>query len=363
MPSMNLESLFPDRSSDEPIGRQIMRRLRGAIETGIFEAGSRILPSRELAVRLGVARNTVTSAIDQLIAEGYLEARLGSGTYVASDIVTTPVVARPTPHSLPQTAQRYLKVEHTIDGFADRLGALRAGSPDISEFPNAIWRRLARRSFDRISESLDYGSATGRASLRSAIIQHVRQFRGVSADANQVIVVEGTQAAIRLSVDVLMNPGDRVLIEDPCYPLVKIIFETQRMHLCPIDVDDLGMKVDNAVDSRLAYVAPSHNFPLGGTMSLARRSALLSWARERNAYILEDDYDSEFSFGTRPLPALQSLDHWERVLYIGSFSKTLAPGLRLGYVIVPQHLVEAFRLARIASTLGGATFLQAILAE
>nr|MDQ2681692.1 PLP-dependent aminotransferase family protein [Candidatus Eremiobacteraeota bacterium] len=134
-------------------------------------------------------------------------------------------------------------------------------------------------------------------------------------------------------------------------------------HLCPIDVDDLGMKVDNAVDSRLAYVAPSHNFPLGGTMSLARRSALLSWARERNAYILEDDYDSEFSFGSRPLPALQSLDHWERVIYIGTFSKTLAPGLRLGYVIVPQHLVKAFTLARVASTLGGATFLQAILAE
>ncbi|MEO6914007.1 MAG: PLP-dependent aminotransferase family protein [Candidatus Baltobacteraceae bacterium] len=363
MEPIDLEPFFPDRDSDEPIGRQIVRRLRSAIETGVFAPSSRLLPSRELAVRLGVGRNTITSAIDQLIAEGYLEARLGSGTYVASDIAIQPITQRSLPYPLPHTAERFLKAAPTIAAFADRSGALRVGSPDAGEFPSAVWRRLARRGFDRMAEHLDYGSATGHFSLRNAIVQHVRQFRGVSAEPHQVIVVEGTQAAIRLSTDVLMSPGDPVLIEDPCYSLAKVIFDTQRMRLSPVDVDDFGMRVEEAGNAQLAYVAPSHNFPLGGTMSLPRRSALLNWARERNAYILEDDYDSEYSFGSRPLPALQSLDRWERVIYIGSFSKTLAPGLRLGYVIVPRHLVEAFSLARVASTLGGATLLQTTLAE
>jgi GntR family transcriptional regulator/MocR family aminotransferase len=362
---MDLEPLFPDRSSQEPLSHQLARRLRTAIETGALTASARLLPSRELAARLGIGRNTVTAAIDQLIAEGYLQARVGSGTFVASEVApANSSVGVHSAYTAPASAQRFINLRELLDGFADhREGALRIGSPDLAEFPAAAWKRLMRRHLERLGEHLDYGAATGYRPLREAIAQHVRQFRGVSAQPHRVIVTEGTQGALTLACDVVASPGETVVIEDPCYHIAYAAIAARRLEIAPVNVDDQGIDVSLAPAAKLAYVAPSHHFPLGGAMSLSRRKALLDWALANDGYVLEDDYDSEYYFDARPLPALQSLDHWERVIYIGSFSKTLAPGLRLGYLIVPEHLVGAFTAARAVCSLGGSNHLQAPLAD
>jgi GntR family transcriptional regulator/MocR family aminotransferase len=199
--------------------------------------------------------------------------------------------------------------------------------------------------------------------LREAIALHVRQFRGITADPEQIIVVEGAQAAMHLAAMVLAAPGDSIVIEDPCYALARAAFEVHGLEMRPIRVDRDGLIVEDLPkEARFAFVTPTHQFPLGGTLPVARRIALLAWARRENAYIIEDDYDSEFTSKGRPLPALQSLDRDERVIYVGSFSKTLAPAIRLGYAIAPPHLASAFRLTRAGTSLGVAVQLQATMA-
>jgi GntR family transcriptional regulator/MocR family aminotransferase len=361
--SANLEPLFPDRDSSETLGHQLTRRLRDAIESGLYKPSSRLLPSRELAARLGLARNTVTTAIEQLIAEGYLEARVGSGTFVAPTIVKNTIAARPGLLRLPETAERFRSTRAVLDSYATGAGPLRPGRPDLTAFPHAIWARIARRKLGELSTYLDYGESKGNPALREAIAQHVQQFRGVTAAQHRVIVVEGTQAAIRLCADVLLREGDAALIEDPGYPFARIALQSRDVRVLPVRVDHNGIDVAQAPSARLAYVSPSNQFPLGARMSLERRHRLLAWANENDAYVIEDDYDSEYVFDAKPLPTLQSIDRGERVLYVGSFSKTLAPGLRLGYLIVPQHLATTFSLARLASTLGSTQFVQAMLAE
>ena len=358
---MDLEPLFPDRNSLEPLSHQLARRLRTAIETGALKPSSRLLPSRELAARLGIGRNTVTAAVEQLIAEGYLKARVGSGTYVAPEIVANSSIERQSSYTAPACARRFIELQPAIAIF-DR-GPLRIGRPDVTEFPAAIWKRLVRRHLERLKEHLDYGAPAGYTPLREAIAQHVRQFRGVNAQAHRVIITEGTQGAITLACDVLTSPGESVIIEDPCYDIAYAAIKASRLNGVAVNVDDQGIDISLAPCAKFAYVSPSHQFPLGGAMSLPRRSALLEWATANDAYILEDDYDSEYYFEARPLPALQSLDQWERVIYIGSFSKTLAPGLRLGYLIVPEHLVSAFTAARAVYSLGGSNHVQAPLAD
>ncbi len=363
MEPIGLEPLFPDRDSPEPLGRQFVRRLRHAIENGIFKPQSRLLPSRELALRLGLSRNTVTSAIEQLIAEGYLESRVGSGTFVAATIVKRSPPPLVIPERIPESAERYLAVRPLIARYGTRFGPLRTGIPDLAGFPFGTWARLKRRTIAELDAHLDYGEVSGNSALREAIAAHVQQFRGITTDPDNVIVVEGTLAALRLAADVLMNEGDAVLIEDPGYPLAQAIFVTRNMRLVPVNVDADGLQTRSAPAARLAYVTPSHQFPLGAALTVERRHQLLDWAVDRDAYIIEDDYDSEFAYGAKPLPALQSLDRFGRVIYVGSFSKTLAPGLRLGYLIVPAHLAEAFRIARLVTTLGGTRYVQATLAD
>jgi GntR family transcriptional regulator/MocR family aminotransferase len=361
--SANLEPLFPDRDSSETLGRQLTRRLRDAIESGLYKPSSRLLPSRELAARLGLARNTVTSAIEQLIAEGYLESRVGSGTFVVPTIVKQTIAARSGFLRLPETAQRFRSSRAVLDSFATGSGPLRPGRPDLTSFPHAIWGRIARRTLADLSTYLDYGESKGHPALREAIAQHVQQFRGVTAAQHRVIIVEGTQAAIRLCADVLLREGDAAIVEDPGYPFARIALASRDVRVFPVPVDPSGIDIAQAPPGRLAYVSPSNQFPLGARMSLERRHRLLAWATENDAYVIEDDYDSEYVFDGKPLPTLQSIDRGERVLYVGSFSKTLAPGLRLGYLIVPQHLATTFSLARLASTLGSTQFVQAMLAE
>lgn len=224
------------------------------------------------------------------------------------------------------------------------------------------WQRIARKQLFPVPESLEYGQSSGLLALREAIARHVAQFRGVVADPNRITIVEGTQGALTLAAFVLAQRGDRVLIEDPCYQLARASFAAHGLLLDGIDVDDDGLRTSGLPQSAtLAYVTPSHQFPLGGKLSLARRTQLLEWARRVKAYVIEDDYDSEFD--AHPVPALQSLDRDERVVYVGTFSKTLAPGLRLGYVVAPEHLAPAFRFARAIFSLGASEHLQATLAE
>jgi GntR family transcriptional regulator/MocR family aminotransferase len=250
-----------------------------------------------------------------------------------------------------------------LEGDTMGSGPLRAGIPDLSTFPHAAWARITRRTLARLSTYLEYGDARGEAALREAIAQHVRQFRGVTTEEQRVIVVEGTQGAIRLVADLLLAEGDRALIEDPCYPFAYAALKARSTELLPVPVDENGMDVALAPAARLALVSPSHQFPLGSRMSLERRRALLDWAQRNDAYVIEDDYDSEYTFDAKPLPTLQSIDRHERVIYVGTFSKTLAPGLRLGYLIVPQHLAELFAVARFVSTLGATRYVQATLAD
>jgi GntR family transcriptional regulator/MocR family aminotransferase len=358
-----LEPLFPDRTSGENLAVQLARRLRDAIEKGVLRTGTRVLGTRLLAKRLGLGRNTVTLAFEQLTAEGYFETRSGAGTFVAASEMKRPARPRATARTQPMQARRMESLRMYFDVATGR-GPLRPGMPDLSKFPSASWKRSSRKALEIYGSDLGYGPAAGLRSLREAIAAHVGQFRGVTTQAENVVVVEGAQAAIHLAAFVLAPPGARIVVEDPCYALARAAFEAFGLQLHPVAVDDDGIRVDALPrDASLAFVTPTHQFPLGGTLPVSRRMALLAWARETNAYVIEDDYDSEFTSKTRPLPALQSLDRDERVVYVGSFSKTLAPVLRLGFIIAPPHLAKAFRAARASAALGVAVALQATVSD
>ncbi len=263
---------------------------------------------------------------------------------------------------LPARALRLSTIRAQLEALASTTGALRLGAPDLNEFPMRIWRRLTRDRIATLDSGLDYGKPAGLPELRAAISRHVAQFRGVAAEAEQIMIVDGAQSAFHLISLVLAVPGDAIAIEDPCYALARAAFEAQGLTLRTVPVDDDGLRPEALpAEAALAYVTPCHQFPLGGAMTLTRRMALLEWARRVNAYVIEDDYDSEFD--THPLPALQSLDRDERVIYVGTFSKTLAPGLRLAYIVVPPHLAETMQLACMISNVGTATYLQGVVAD
>lgn len=360
---LSLEPLFPDRRSGEQLCVQLTRRLREAIESGAFPVGTRLLGTRQLAKRLGLGRNTVALAFEQLTAEGYLATRTGSGTVVAA-AGRASAPARPSvKHEQPESARRTAALRARFTTSAGG-GPLRPGMPDLAAFPHAAWERCARKALDAYRGDLGYSRASGLSALQDAIALHVRQFRGVTANAKQIVVVEGAQAALHLIASVLARAGDRVIVEDPCYALARAAFETHDLSLVPVPVDADGLCVDAIpCAARLAYVTPTHQYPLGGALPVARRTVLLRWADECGGYIVEDDYDSEFTSKAQPLPPLQCLDREERVVYVGSFSKTLAPGIRVGYIIAPPHLVDAFTVARAVAGLGIGIHLQATLAD
>lgn len=363
MVPIDLEPLFPDRSSPEPINAQLVRRLRNAIESGAIPARTRLLPSRVLADRLGVARNTITFALDQLVAEGYLEARVGAGTFV-SDTVVRPVRRSPSPRSAPKRARAYASLKESFASIASARGPLRPGMPDVRTFPRRSWSLASRASLDALFERLQYGPAAGARELREAIATHVRQFRGVATQPENVVIVEGAQSALHLLSLVLAAPDDVAVVEDPGYSVGFSALRANGLRLHGVPVDENGLVADELPsEAKFAVVTPSHQFPLGGALPLARRLALLEWARRTKCYVIEDDYDSEYWFDGRPLPALQSLDRDERVVYVGTFSKTLAPGLRVGYIIAPPHLAQPLRVARAATSLGVSVHLQDTLAR
>lgn len=326
---------------------EIYRQLRRAILDGRLPPGSRLPATRELAAQLSVSRTTVVVAYDRLIGEGFIGARVGAGTFVSDGLLGA--------GQRTGAIGRTLRPRPIFDDLAPLVfehGAefdFRPGIPDAGLFPYQSWRRLLARELTATTVGAGhYADPAGHAGLREAIAAHIGVSRGVQATAEDVVVTNGTQQAVDLIGRVLLAPGDRVAVEDPCYRPPWRLLQTLGAEVTGVPVDDQGLVVD-AIPSgtRLVYVTPSHQFPLGMSMSLRRRLALLAWAERHQAAILEDDYDSEFRFGGRPIEPLQTLDRAGRVVYVGSFSKTLLATLRLGFVVVPASLRPAVRAAKL----------------
>ncbi|CAN7660503.1 PLP-dependent aminotransferase family protein [Bosea sp. LjRoot90] len=331
------------------------RQLAAAIRDGRLAAGLRLPATRVLAQALGLSRNTVLAAYDLLLAEGYVEARAGSGIYVA------PLRPLQAPRR-PAAADR---VDGRIAAYWRRPGTmpaagperpvrfdLRLGTPDIRMMPLAIWQRLHARALRAAARRGDgYGEPAGRPDLRAAIAAHVSFTRAVAAQAGDVVVTAGAQQAFDLIARILVTPGRTVVaVEDPGYPPLRLAFAAAGARIVSVPVDDDGLVVEALpAEANIVCVSPSHQFPLGVAMSLPRRLALLGFAKASGAVIVEDDYDSEFRYGGRPLDALQTLDRDGLVFYVGTFSKTLFPGLRLGFAVVPDWARDAMLAARQAA--------------
>ena len=345
----------------DDLARQIYRQIRDAIVHGRLRGGDRLPPTRELAQRLEVSRNTVGLAYEWLVAEGLLAGRTGAGTFVESE-----PLARGE-RRVQRAPIRHRAVWDTIAAPNVRQSSARynfgVGTPDARLFPFDSWRRLHARQIRPASLTADYGDPAGHPRLCAAIAQHVAVSRGVHCSADDVIVTNGAQQAFDLIARVLLDPGMGVAVEEPGYPPVRLLFESIRARVTGVPVDDAGIDVAALPsDARLVYVTPSHQFPLGMPTSHARRAALLAWAERRNAVIIEDDYDSEFRFGGRPLETLQASDRGGRVIYVGSFSKSLLPALRLGFLIAPPPLQPALRAASYVAGWHANWTTQAVLA-
>jgi len=360
------------RGDSLPLHAQLARGLRAAILGGRLRPGTRLPATRVLAAELGVARSTVTGAYEQLLAEGYLEARAGAGTRVASGIggvaALAPRGVRP-PGSVPALSARgRLLASVPRSPALVAVGAFQTGLPALDAFPRALWSRVAARAVRRLRPALlGYAAAGGYGPLREAIARYLQGARGVVCEADQVIVVSGAQAALDLTARMLLDEGDPVWLEDPGYLGARGALTAAGARLAPVPVDAEGLDVERGrrlcPRPRLIYVTPSCQFPLGITTSLARRLALLERAAASGAFVVEDDYDSEYRYRGQPLPALQGLDAGSRVLYMGTFSKTLFPALRIAYLVVPRAHVTAFRAALRQTGQEASVMVQAALAE
>jgi GntR family transcriptional regulator/MocR family aminotransferase len=372
-----------DPSSELPMYLQLYEQLRAAIVNDCRIPRSAKLPStRALSESLQVSRNTVIAAFEQLLAEGYLEGRIGSGTYVARTLPEACLGARPRasvpgyvrpPARISARGQRMrammtsTNIAHVVPS-PSKPKAFRLHAPSFEAFPYDVWRKLSQRTWDRIRpEMLGYGCPAGWQPLREAVAHYLRAARAVRCDWQQVIITNGAKQAMHLVAQAMSDPGEPVLVENPSYSGIRIAFTLSGAAMTPIPVDEEGINIAAAEQlrpsARLVYVTPSHQYPLGATMSLNRRLALLDWARRRDGFIIEDDYDSEFRYRGRPLASLQGLDRENRVLYIGTFSKVLMPSLRLGYMVVPPDLVDTFIAARAHHDWSSPVIEQATLAE
>ncbi len=363
-----------DARDHGPLQRQIYASIQRAILDGVVAPGTRLPSSRALADDLGVSRTTTLLAVQQLQAEGYLTGRSGSGTFVAAELPDDLIrgqAVRPVRLKHPALSRRGATLVAAPQG-AHRLDgpprAFRIGTPGVDLFPVALWWRLASRRMRTVTPSqLDYGEPAGLRALREAIADHVQAARGTRCGAEQILIVAGAQQGLELISRVVLDPGDRVWMEDPGYPGARSALLGAGARILPVPVDAEGLDVElgarRAGDARLAYVTPSHQYPLGVPMSLSRRLALLRWASRARAWVIEDDYDSEFRYGARPMPCLHGLDVDGRVIYVGSFSKTLYPSLRLGFLIVPPDLQDGLVAARAAADQHPPVLDQTVLAD
>ena len=374
-----LLSIAIDQASPRSISSQLHGALRELILAGSFSAGERLPASRTLARELGLSRTTVIEAFDRLTAEGLIESRVGAGAFVSRTLelqharpatranAQVPAVFPPAPRLSHVTAQ-------AVERFAPRprlpsvARAFTTGLPALEAFPVAQWARLAARHWRSArSDLLGYGEPFGHAALRQTIALHLRANRGIACDAAQVFIVGGAQHAFQLIAAMLLNPGDPVWFENPGAIGARNSLIASGAELVPVPVDEQGLCVEEglwlAPRFRLAFVTPSHQQPTGSVMSLARRFALLAAAASADAWIIEDDYDGEFSFGGAPLPTLQSVDTTGRVIHVGTFSKSLFPSLRLGYLLAPAALVEPLNAIMSRLMHGVPTHTQAVVAE
>jgi GntR family transcriptional regulator / MocR family aminotransferase len=347
------ELVLPPRSSKLPAYRWLYQSLRAEILGGRLRRGMRLPSTRDLAVQYGLARGTIVNAFEQLKSEGYLDGSVGSGTYVSNvlperllQVASGQAPRARVTRNQPPALSHYGRTAKLFSGYENRpIRAFRANLPALDLFPVTLWTKITMRCLRRISTRQLMGcDPLGYEPLRQAIAGYLSVSRGVRCAAEQVAVVSGVQEALDLAARLLLQPGDQVYVENPGYPGAALAFQAFGAKIFAAGVDEQGIKLPPppAQQVRLIYVTPGHQFPLGTTMSLARRLELLQWARQSRALIFEDDYDSEYRYSGRPIPALQGLDDSESVLYAGSFSKVLFPALRLGYVVVPPGLVPYF---------------------
>jgi GntR family transcriptional regulator/MocR family aminotransferase len=371
-----LSSIQLDPLSKAAKSVQLYSALRDIILSGGLRAGERLPASRVLAKETGVSRTTVIDAVDRLVSEGMLESRVGSGTFVTDTLEKQrPAVniAQPNQQSLgkPKVSDT---IRHAKPALAHRAwlphraGAFVTALPALDAFPMNHWSRISARHMrgDR-STVMGYGEPKGYAPLRRAIATHLSALKGINCDPEQIFITTGAQHAFSLIGHLFLNSGDKVWMENPGASGARNALLSEGADLVPVAVDEHGIDVADgqrkAANFRLAFVTPSHQQPLGVVMSLARRFALLQAAEDAQAYIIEDDYDGEFYFGNAPQPALRSIDTNERVIYVGTFSKSLFPSLRLGFTVVPQRMVDVFDQLFTSWVSGPPTVTQAIVAD
>ncbi len=342
---MNIFSLDPN--SGISLFRQLYGEIRKAILDHRLPAGSRLPSSRQLAVELNVSRNTVTNAYEQLLAEGYIYGQRGSGSYVA-DLFETPQKTKSAGRRNVLSARGKVLAETSVSipSIPAVKFSFRPGNPALESFPFALWGKLLAMSLrDLRARDFHYSDPAGYYPLREAIAHYLNRSRGVRCRADHVLIVSGSQQALDLSSRILLDPGDTAWIEDPGYRGARAALKASGARILSVPLDAEGLQWERVVRTpspRFIYITPSHQFPMGITMSLQRRLSLLRYAKDHNAWIIEDDYDSEFRYDGRPLAALQGLDENDRVIYMGTFSKVMFAGLRLGYLVVPQDLFQAF---------------------
>lgn len=377
-----------DPASSKPLYRQVYEGYRAAMVDGRLRPGQRLPSSRTLARELGISRLPVTNAFEQLLAEGYCETRVGAGTFVAR---TLPEDDRPRQRRQRSAAKQRAsgqlsqpreprppgarQVSNDPSGligepepWVRHSGAFSLGDVALESFTTRTWGGLVARHARRADpQLLRYGEGLGYRPFREALAAYLRAARGVRCDADQLMVVSGSQQALGLAARVLLDPGDSIWMEDPGYWGARNAFAVSRARLQPVPVDELGLDVAAGIalapNARAVYVTPSHQMPLGVTMGAPRRLHLLDWAQASGAWILEDDYNSEYRYESQPVTALQGLDRDDRVIYLGTLSKVLFPALRIGYVVVPRDLLTRFLQARRVIDLTPPVFLQAVLAD
>jgi GntR family transcriptional regulator/MocR family aminotransferase len=333
----------------EDLSGEIYRHIRGAILRGKLRPGEALPPTRVLARQLSVARSTVSDAYDRLWSEGLVEMKQGAGTFVSAHVPRVPEATESA------DARQALQPRPVWSSFGPSTAFsrparfdFRTGLPDASLFPYETWRRLHSEELraEVVGKGV-YGDPAGHAGLREAIARHIAVSRGLEASPDDILITNGSQQALDLIARVLLAPGDSVAVEDPGYTPPRLLFTSLGLEVKSVPVDSEGLVVDQIpAGTHLVYITPSHQYPLGMSMSFQRRLALLAWADANGAAIIEDDYDSEFRFGGRPIEPLQTLDSSSRVVYVGSFSKTLLPVFRLGFIVAPASLREALRRAK-----------------
>lgn len=364
------------RNAAKPLHRQIYDGYREAIVRGNLRSGQQIPSTRTLAAELGISRIPVLDAYAQLLAEGYFESRAGAGTFVSSSLPNQPAASANRGAGAPAVrsgtrpaSRRSALVPHRgSEPWVYGTGAFSVGQLAFDHFPFRIWTSLLSRHCRKVhADSLNYGDPMGSRDFRETIAAYLRTARAVHCEAGQIMVASGSQQALDICARALLDPGSRVWIEDPGYSLLRSALMLAGCDLIPVPVDGEGLDVAAGIrlchKAQAAWVTPSHQYPLGVTMSASRRFQLLEWARSTGAWIVEDDYDSEYRYESMPIASLQGLDHDSRVIYIGTFSKTLFPSLRLGYMVIPPDLVDRFAAVRRVIDVCPPQLYQAVLAD